>query len=157
MWQGTNTLTLHIPSQKEVLFKNNSATLIKEPLVYSLRIGERWQRIHEDRPERALPHSDWEVYPTTDWNYALRLSQNMDECFQFTYHPMSKIPFSPDGAPITVTAQGQHINQWRESEGNANEIPSLKKMLQTRIEDITLIPYGCTNLRITEFPFIRIV
>ena len=38
------------------------------PLVYSLKIGESWHRI-----KQTGPAADWEVYPTTPWNYGLVL------------------------------------------------------------------------------------
>lgn len=41
--------------------------LQRGPLIYSLRIGERWEQYNQHVPGHELPHGDFEVFPTTPW------------------------------------------------------------------------------------------
>ena len=50
---------------------HKTAAIERGPLVYALRMGEDWRQVHADQAGHELPHGDWEVYPTTPWNYAL--------------------------------------------------------------------------------------
>lgn len=153
-WQGKTNITLTLPARAQLENRGNGITLIREPLVYALKIGEEWQRINADKPFRELPHADWEVYPTTPWNYALVIDRNdIETSFEFHKRPLSEFPFSPDGTPIEVKCMGRHLPAWKAENGDAQAVPKVDSKCKGRISPLTLIPYGCTNLRITEFPF----
>jgi hypothetical protein len=121
--------------------------------VYSLRIGEDWRRIHADQPYRELPHADWEVYATTPWNYALKIrEETLAEDVAFQQGVLGELPFSPGGAPVSVQVQGKRLPGWKMVNGSAELTPQSPLQSDEPLETLTLIPYGCTNLRITEFP-----
>jgi uncharacterized protein len=133
---------------------NNAIAVERGPLVYSLKIGERWERVNEDKPYRELPHGDWEVYPTTPWNYALDVSEDtLDEDLKFKEQLIGDLPFSPEGAPVSAAVKGILLDEWMMENGSAGEMPvSPVARKEGKLHTLTLIPYGCTNLRITEFP-----
>ena len=156
-WQGTTEMLLTLPMQP-VLGQgfNQAMTIERGPLVYALKIGEDWRQVHEDLPYRTPPHADWEIYPTTPWNYALDLDQaTLTQDLTFNEHPIGDYPFSPDGAPVSATTKGKRIPQWGMENGSAADIPSEPVFSEESVEEITLIPFGCTNLRVTEFPVLR--
>ena len=153
-WTGQESLTLTLP-MRPMLRRghNDAAALIRGPLVYALKIGEQWNRVHADAPYRELPHADWEVLPTTPWNYALALHErSLEVDVTFTEHPMGNLPFSPEGAPVTATVRGRRLPGWDLELGSAAATPESPVSSAEPDEVLTLIPYGCTNLRITEFP-----
>jgi hypothetical protein len=58
-WQGRARVVLDLGC--EPVFErrfNDSVTLVRGPLVYALRVAERWVRINADMPGRELPHGD---------------------------------------------------------------------------------------------------
>jgi hypothetical protein len=153
-WEGATRITLTLPMAPELRRGYHDAAAIRRgPLVYALKMGERWERVHEDAPFRELPHADWEVYPTTPWNYALDVGdETLEEDVTFHEHPIGPVPFSPAGAPVTAQVRSRRLPDWGLERGSAMDAPQSPVASGEPPETLTLIPYGCTNLRITEFP-----
>jgi len=164
-WTGSTELTLRFPMRARATTRYNEAVAIERgPLVYALQIGEEWTRVNEDKPHRELPHGDFEVRPTTPWNYGLIVDdRRVDDSVRFEERPIGDRPFSPEGAGAIATARGQQIPSWKLVRGWAGELSPAdvawsdpgRSVSDQPIEDVTLIPYGCTNIRITEFPRVR--
>ena len=154
-WIGETAFTLKLPMRPQLVSRPNGLYAItRGPLVYSLPIGERWVRINEDVPGREYPHCDYEVYPTTPWNYGLCLDPRQGgEEIIFEERPIGECPFSPEGAPIRAYVKGKKID-WQMRNGAAEPFPSME-WVSDELEDLCLIPYGCTNLRMTEMPLLK--
>ncbi len=139
---------------------NNSVTIERGPLVYALNIGEEW---HPVKPyNRSAPTSDprvahdYELHPTTDWKYALALaSDRPEDTIVFETRPVGTSPFSPDQAPMVARVHGRRVPQWTLEHGAAGPVPSSPVPSEAPEVELTLLPYGCTNLRVTEFPLLE--
>ncbi|MDP6630579.1 MAG: glycoside hydrolase family 127 protein [Kiritimatiellia bacterium] len=162
-WSGETVVKLVLPMQPASQRRyNGSIALERGPLVYSLKIGEEWRQINQDVPGREAPHADYEVHPTTEWNYGLVVDEeDLASSITFKERPMGECPFSPEGAPIEATVSGRQIPGYDVASGWAGELPykgassSWEKISSDEpLTELTLIPYGCTNLRITEFPLL---
>jgi hypothetical protein len=164
-WTGRSELVVRFPMRPVISVRYNEALAVERgPLVYALRIGEEWTRINADKPNRELPHGDFEVRPTTAWNYGLVVNDRDPAAgLRFEERPVGERPFSPDGAGMIATARGRRIPRWKIVNGWAGELspadlaqadPTGARTDQP-VEMIRLLPYGCTNIRITEFPKVR--
>jgi hypothetical protein len=125
-----------------------SVYVMRGPLLFALDIGEKWKKL-DQKGETA----DWEVDPTTPWNYGLMVNRNNpQQSFVIDYDKMTAQPFSPRGAPISIRAKGIRIPSWKMEDNSAGLLPQSPVKQSGATETITLIPYGAAKLRITEFP-----
>jgi DUF1680 family protein len=133
---------------------NHAVALSRGPLVFSLRIGEDF------RPIKSYgPCQDYEVWPTTPWNYALELDEgNLTEQVKVETGKISVVPFDPAHPPVTLQVIGRRIPAWELQPGrcDAMEPPLSPVMSDQPREGLTLVPYGSTHLRITEFPVLKL-
>jgi hypothetical protein len=174
-WSGTVELQVRFPMRGRVTTHYNEAVAVERgPLVYALKIGEQWTRVNADKPHRELPHGDFEVRPATPWNYGLivpdadlaasaRETPGEITSVSFAEKPIGDRPFSPEGAGVVATAKGRRLPKWDIVRGWAGEVSpadvawadASRSPSDEPVEDLTLVPYGCTNIRVTEFPRLR--
>jgi len=149
-WSDGDTVELHLPMKVEVERRyNDSVTIRRGPLVYSLKIGERWEKIKGEEP-----HADYAVYPTTPWNYGLIIDPE-DPQVEVLKKNVGDVVYGPDNAPIELKVKGRRVPEWGMVENDAAAPPQSPVKSSEPVEELTLIPYGCAKLRITEFPLLE--
>jgi uncharacterized protein len=151
-WQPGDRVELTLPMQiRATKWFHNSVAIERGPLVFSLSIGEFW------RKEKQLgPAVDWEVFPTTPWNYALELDpQHPDQSLQVEERPIGKQPFNVEGAPVAVKAKGRRLAAWVMENSSAGTLPQSPVTTKQPLEPLTLVPYGAAKLGITSFPYTK--
>ena len=111
--------------------------------MYSLRIGESWNKIKQTGPAK-----DWEVYPTTPWNYAL-----VKGPFQVIEKAIARQPYTAAAAPVEISTKARRLPQWTLVDDSPGPLPVSPVTTKRPEESVTLVPYGAAKLRITAFPW----
>jgi hypothetical protein len=149
-WKTGDAVEIHFPMRVvNSTWYNNSIAVERGPLVFSLKMGENWRRLRQTGPV-----SDWEVYPTTPWNYALMVGPK-DHAASFTVRELmpGAQPFSLEGAPVEIAVKARRLPEWQIQDDSAGPLPASPVSSKWPLETISLVPYGAAKLRITAFPF----
>jgi len=139
---------------------NDSIVLERGPLVYSLDVGQDWRKVTTGMKNPARPPAvDWEVHPTTPWNYALAIDPDrLDASVKVAEGGTVKgaaNPFSREARWPTLSIGARRVESWQMVEGSADAPPQSPVTTSGPIETVKLIPYGIAKLRITAFPITR--
>ncbi|HKL37620.1 MAG TPA: beta-L-arabinofuranosidase domain-containing protein [Bacteroidales bacterium] len=155
-WKEGDRVELNLPMKINTSrWYESSVGLERGPLVYALKIGERWEEVKIDQ----WKHSYYEVTPVDPWNYGLvreALEKNQFELVE--KDQVASMPWNPYNAPVSIKTTGKKIPFWQMYRHSAGKIPSPARPareIDTKEEEISLIPYGCTTLRISEFPVVE--
>jgi hypothetical protein len=176
-WKNGDQILIEIPMKMRIEKRyNNSASLLRGPLYFSLRIEKEYKSVKINYDNFSYKGSvDWEIIPKSTWNYGLMIDyKNINRGLKLTENKPGKYPFADKGdlvwsqdsakyirveedAPLVLTARGIRIPEWV-MKNNSADVPPLSPVKPFGDpEVITLVPYGCTRLRITEFPVMDIV
>ncbi len=153
-WKQGDIVVLNMPMKIRLTHWYKRAAVVQRgPLVYSLKIEGNWKKI-----TGKGKYATYSVEPENHWNYAL-LRKNVehpDSSFQVKFLGVKGQPWEVKNAPIEITTTAKRDPNWKRYGGSAGPLPYTPywepEKLNTQVQKITLIPYGCTTLRITEFP-----
>ena len=150
-WEGIQEFEIQFEMETEIVKRPNDMVAIRRgPLFYSIPIKEKWEKVEYTKGgvERKYPYCDYFIYPDSKWNYAL--ADNKFEVIEKSFEN----PFSPKNPPLMISANVAEI-EWGFNNGYCDKMPKSFKPIG-KSQKIALIPYGCTNLRMTEIPYIKL-
>ena len=97
--------------------------------------------------------ADWQVFPTTPWNYALNVDPAAPEkSVVVSETELREAPFTARHTPVRLSIKARKLPDWRAEDGVANPLPQSPVASDQPEETITFIPYAAAKLRITAFP-----
>jgi hypothetical protein len=158
-WQNGDKLVLQLPMEIHVSqWGRNTRAIERGPLVYALKIGERWEQGREE-----TEGDYWCVYPTGAWNYGLTRQSIDNPNTQISVKKVRTVSedFVWNAAHVTteLVTQGRRIPSWQLNNDVA-PVPVtdrnglFKGAVSDSLETITLVPYGFTKVRIVAFPVV---
>ena len=152
-WNGESTLTLAFTRKPELRTLGGELYFVTYgPLTFSLPIEGNWKKVEYERNgvERKFPYCDWHVSRAGEFAFGFD-----SERFTVTECEGNEIPFSHTSPRLTIEADLCPIN-WEMADGYRGlpaKYPTDRRAIgETR--RVTLVPYGCTSLRMTEMPFV---
>ena len=152
-WRAGDRIEIVFPMRlRTSRWFNDSISIERGPLVFSYGIGEDWVKLRDNR----LESSDWQVFPTTPWNYGLNVNAEAPEAgIMVCETQIGPRPFAREHPPVRLRVKARQIAAWRADDGAANPLPQSPITSQQQEEILTLVPYATTKLRITAFPQLK--
>ena len=147
-------ISMEFDSEVEVCpWHFDSVFLRRGAVLYCLPVGEKVRFAEDENLYREIamraPASakTEELFPASRWNYALDVKS-------FIYRENSgEISLTPDAPPAYIKAWGIADENWELSGNTAGQHPQKKQIFsEDSLEELTLIPYSCTRLKISVFP-----
>jgi len=143
-WRDGDVVELSLPAAVRFEQRDRGAVTVNwGPLLFALRVGEEWRKIG-----REEPFADWEVHPTTPWNYALSRAHDLT----LERRPVGQVPFARETPPLLLRGKGRRVPGWELVDNSAGAVPDSPVRVDTPVEPIELAPYGCARLRVAELP-----
>ena len=159
-WKQGDVLSLELPMQVTSSSWYEGAVVIERgPLLYALKMNEKWEKKSFEPEKQKFGNWYYEVTSDTPWNYTFKKDMLTPKNIQQHFIVEKKdnlngYPWNVENAPITIKVQAYPLNGWTEYRGSTGKVPyyTQQGVDYGQPQPIELIPYGCTTLRITEFP-----
>lgn len=136
----------------------NSRAVERGPLVYALKLEADWNKETDEKEGEYFT-----VHPKDKWNYGLieQVVKDPQANLQVkTVQPVTdNFVWNLAHAPIEITAPVKEIPDFKV----VNDVAPIpvtdrtgvyKGRVEKEIKQVTLVPYGCTKVRIVAFPVV---
>lgn len=159
-WKNGDKVKLELPMEVQISqWGSNSRAVERGPIVYALKLKEEWKKETDEH------QGDYFTVHTPDaWNYGLvedQLKQLPGAWKVETVKPVQNdFVWNLEHAPIEIKVQGKKIPAWTITNDIAL-IPVTARdglymgAVEKQTETLTLVPYGCTKVRIVAFPVVK--
>lgn len=132
--------------------REQGSSLFVGPILMVPNLGEQWTLVRRYKFEAA----DWDISGLSYWRYALpHMKDGAVASMQVQWKEIGIRPYahSPAACPVTATVELVHLQteMWPLLHGSPGPIPPAHLLHGTR-DNVTLMPYGCTAIRIAALP-----
>ncbi|MEI6167940.1 MAG: beta-L-arabinofuranosidase domain-containing protein [bacterium] len=149
------------------------------PLVYALPIREH-RVIDRAEKNQTCDLPAWNLTPASPWNYALAVDErSLEERVSVVRRPATGFPWDAGTTPCLLHVPARRVSGWKIERPRTVKVhywapnggvrdetehgryaftpqllapQDLTGRLGKRLETVTLVPYGCTQLRLAVFP-----
>ncbi|MGY4383588.1 hypothetical protein ACVWYN_000607 [Pedobacter sp. UYP24] len=155
IWKNNDNVVLdfpmHLMAKKQV---NNAVSIERGPILYALKIKQAEKNIREFAVKGFYETA---ITPASPWNYGLLLDNvQLDKEIQVKRTSMPENPFVQEQTPVQLVIKAKQIPSWTldYNKTASFDVPYSPMTSSEKIEEITLVPFGSENLRVSIFPTI---
>lgn len=160
LWKNGDKIVLQLPMTVTTSnWGKNSRAIERGPLVYALKLGERWEKQTE-----AVEGDYYNVFSEGDWNYGIVEQIVKDPAANVEIAEVKPVSnnfiWNLANAPIEIKLNAKKIPDWKIVNDVAPQPVTARDGLymgkvEPQVEKITLVPFGCTKVRIVAFPVVK--
>lgn len=132
------------------------------PIVYALPVNAT-KTVDSLDTRSTVDFPAWNMHPASPWNYALDLPDGaIEQYVHVQQNGLNGYPWDERTAPVTLRVPARCVDRWtletdssRTGSTYTPHLPqrnSLAGRLSRTLDTLTLVPYGCTLLRLSVFP-----
>ena len=151
-------VVLNLPMQARLCDFKEGVFVERGPLLYTYPVPQQKvedRKVYANMYGKVPGNKDfkcWEITPAGDWNYALCADRFEAEMKVVKDDHFSGYPYELGAAPSAIMVPAMKI-EWELQENRYTpRIPERLIPVDGKVEQIKLIPYGATELRLTVFP-----
>ena len=154
LWQGETALALSMRAEPHLVRRPGDLRAAQYgALVFALPIETeyRMKEYTASGVERRFPYCDYELIPTSGWNYGFAAKD-----LRVAERPVGDIPFSSKEPPLEIRCMAAQIPwNWADGYDSVLEAAPASRKAVSPAKETALIPYGCAKLRMTEMPMVK--
>jgi hypothetical protein len=131
----------------------NAVAVLRGPLLFALRLKQSVTTVKTWQPFR---NTDVNISTPSAWNYAVLLDpQDATKSFTFERQPVAGVGFNSSSPTLLVRASAIKLGEWRAALNAADEPPPSPMVRpEGAVEEVELVPYGATELRMGALPWV---
>ena len=150
-WRRGDVIDLYFPMEvRTEEWYDRAWSVVRGPLVYALRMEEKWTWKSFSGADLFYGDGAWEVTSSTPWNYCLMRDSFRAEACEVEERPLSDYPWNAENAPLVLQVPARTLPHWTNIDSVAYWTEDGNDMGASLM--LPLVPYGCTTLRIAAFP-----
>ena len=153
-WNGTETIEISFSDRPRLVNRPAKLKAVEYgPLLFALPVETEWKMREYEAGgvERKFPYCDYELIPLSEWRYSFASAD-----FAVEEAAVDAVPFSSAAPAIRLHTRLAPV-EWDYEDGFdtvAAAAPVSDKAVGEAV-DMTLVPYGCAKLRMTEMPVVK--
>jgi len=98
------------------------------------------------------PFADYEFLPRGEWRFGIGEFSLANA--KITHVEPGELPFDTEHPPLTVRLPLAPAPHWKRAKNSAGPVPEPFSAAKSEFVPQKLIPYGCTQLRVSQFPIV---
>lgn len=154
VWEDTEVLEIEFIGEPHYVKRPYDLYVVEYgPLVFSLplKIDYHMREYVKDGVERKFPYCDYVLTSEDEWRYGFS-----GETLMVFEHIGDDIPFSSKNPSLSIKTRLVRV-AWDYAEGYNTVVAKCPDSVLglTEPKTMTLIPYGCAKLRMTEMPIMK--
>lgn len=127
---------------------DKSVSFRKGSLVMATRLRTKCET--KGRP----PYCDYEYKTLSQWSTMPEMKKKVPVILALRENPVADMPFDENNPPIEIDYRARYVTNWDEVKNSAADVPRHPRIASEAFVR-TLVPYGCTRIRIAQQPVLK--